>query len=164
MTENLFILAASGGNPITNITTTFGVNWGMFISQLIAFGIVAFLLNKFAYKPVLEVLEKRKQRIAEGEENLKKIAEDLKDAEAKKSEIISEANAKAEKMISEARESAEVVAAKKREEAGKEAATIVATKLDNGSSSLCCAISRAGDGHILRFEYRKRRPVSLGTG
>ena len=86
-----------------------------------------------AFGPILEMLEKRKQRIAEGEENLKKIAEDLKDAEAKKAEIISEANAKAEKMISEARESAEAVAEKKREEAGKEAASIVAKAHEAGA-------------------------------
>ena len=49
----------------------------------------------------------RRKRIAEGEENLKKIAADIEAAETTKAEIISEANSKADTLIGEARESAE---------------------------------------------------------
>ncbi|MEC8658968.1 MAG: ATP synthase F0 subunit B, partial [Verrucomicrobiota bacterium] len=126
--ESTLILIAASGAPDEEMSVVeqFGFDSYKLIAQALTFVAVWFILKWKAYGPILEMLEKRKQRIAEGEENLKKIAEDLKDAEAKKSEIISEANAKAEKMISEARESAEAVAAKKREEAGKEAATIIA--------------------------------------
>ena len=125
--ESTLILIAASGAPDEEMSVVeqFGFDSYKLIAQALTFVAVWFILKWKAYGPILEMLEKRKQRIAEGEENLKKIAEDLKDAEAKKSEIISEANAKAEKMISEARESAEAVAAKKREEAGKEAATII---------------------------------------
>ena len=128
----LEILAAAGGAEGKTISEQFGIDSYKLIAQVLTFVTVWFILKWKAFGPIHEMLEKRKQRIAEGEENLKKIAEDLKDAEAKKSEIISEANAKAEKMISEARESAEAVAAKKREEAGKEAATIVAKAHEAG--------------------------------
>lgn len=132
--ESTLILIAASGAPDEEMSVVeqFGFDSYKLIAQALTFVAVWFILKWKAYGPILEMLEKRKQRIAEGEENLKKIAEDLKDAEAKKSEIISEANAKAEKMISEARESAEAVAAKKREEAGKEAATIIAKAHEAG--------------------------------
>ena len=126
------LAAAGGGAGEQSIADQFGVDWMKLIAQVLTFVTVWFILKWKAYGPILEMLEKRKQRIAEGEENLKKIADDLKDAEAKKSEIISEANAKAELMINEARESAEAVAEKKREEAGKEAAAIVSKAHEAG--------------------------------
>ena len=134
--NNIFGIIAAAGADVAgkqSIAEQFGFDWYKLIAQVLTFVAVWFILKWKAYGPILEMLEKRKQRIAEGEENLKKIAEDLKDAEAKKAEIISEANAKAEKMISEARESAEAVAEKKREEAGKEAASIVAKAHEAGA-------------------------------
>ena len=94
-------LAAAAENPLTQITSEFGVNWGLFISQLIAFSIVAVLLNKFAYKPVLEVLEQRKAKIAEGLENADKIKAELEQAESTRKEIIEKANAQANALIEE---------------------------------------------------------------
>lgn len=126
MLENLFILAASAENPITNITRTFGVNWGLFISQLIAFGLLAFLLNKFAYKPVLEVLETRKQRIAEGLENAEKIKTELAETEQARKEILEKANNQAGKLIEEGREAAEKVREAETQKAVKEAEQIIA--------------------------------------
>ena len=102
-------LAAAAENPLTQITSEFGVNWGLFISQLIAFSIVAVLLNKFAYKPVLEVLEQRKAKIAEGLENADKIKAELEQAESTRKEIIEKANAQANALIEEAREAAQTV-------------------------------------------------------
>jgi len=102
-------LAAAAENPLTQITSEFGVNWGLFISQLIAFSIVAVLLNKFAYKPVLEVLEQRKAKIAEGLENADKIKAELEQAESTRKEIIEKANAQANALIEEAREAAQKV-------------------------------------------------------
>ena len=47
------------------VTQTFGLNLHHFVSQVISFCIVAFCLHRFAYKPVLEALAERKQRIAD---------------------------------------------------------------------------------------------------
>ena len=119
---------ASGGN----VLTTFGVDFPKFAAQVILFGIVYKILSRFAFKPITSLLEERTKRIAEGEENLKKIAKDLEETELKRSEIIAEANSKAELLISEARQSADALAEKKRDEATKEAATIVAKAHDVG--------------------------------
>ncbi len=109
MTDTFSILAASAENPVTAITREFGVNTGLFVSQLIAFSIVAFLMHKLAYKPVLEVLETRKAKIAEGLENADKIKAELEQAEATRKEIIEKANTQANSLIEEAREAAQKV-------------------------------------------------------
>ncbi len=57
---------AADGGIIHQTATQFGVTWPLFISQVISFAVVAFLLQRFAYKPILKVLEERRQRIAEG--------------------------------------------------------------------------------------------------
>ena len=70
MTE--FIVLAADGGVVSDITKTFGVNWQLFISQLIAFIVVALVLKKFAYKPVLDMLDQRRERIAQAEANAEK--------------------------------------------------------------------------------------------
>lgn len=96
---------------------TFGWNPQLFFSQVISFIIVAFLLRRFAYKPVLAILEERRQRIAEGLLNADKIKQQLAEAEQRHAEVLAKANEQAQKMIDEARESAAHVADRKEQEA-----------------------------------------------
>ncbi len=84
----------------------FGVDWPHFIAQVISFSLVAILLQKFAYKPVLTVLEQRRQRISDGLANADKIKAELARTEASRQEILSQANAQANKLIEEARSAA----------------------------------------------------------
>jgi len=84
----------------------FGVDWPHFIAQVVSFGIVAFLLQKFAYKPVLSMLETRRQQIAEGIANAEKIKTELARTEAQRLEIMAQANGQATKLIEEARAAA----------------------------------------------------------
>ncbi len=51
-------------NIVASTAKQFGVDWPHFISQVISFGIVAFLLVRFPYRPILLVLEERRNRIA----------------------------------------------------------------------------------------------------
>ena len=66
----------------------FGVDLPHFIAQCISFGIVAFALYKFAYKPILTVLEERRQRIAESLKNADQIKVELANAQNKAREIL----------------------------------------------------------------------------
>jgi len=84
----------------------FGLNGPHFIAQVISFSIVAFALYKFAYKPILTVLEERRQRIAESLANAEKIKQELANAQAKAQEVFNQANVQANKFIEEARQSA----------------------------------------------------------
>ena len=125
---NMFILAQGGGLTDIARTTgeTFGFNLWMFLSQVVSFGIVALLLRKYAYKPILGVLEQRRQQIAEAQLNSEKIKQQLAEAEQRYQEILGKANGQAQKMIDEARESASHVAVRKEQEAVAAAEQIVA--------------------------------------
>lgn len=113
-------------NLVTDTAEQFGFDVKIFLSQIISFVIVALLLKRFAYKPILGVLEERRQRIAEGLLNAEKIKEQLAEAEKRYQEILSKGNAEAQKMIDEARASAGVIAERKQQEAIAAAEQILA--------------------------------------
>jgi F-type H+-transporting ATPase subunit b len=122
-----FILAAdSFGDMVKQTGETFGFDTKIFLSQVISFIIVALVLKRFAYKPILAVLEERRQRIQEGLLNAEKIKQQLAEAEQRHAEILAKANAQAQKMIDEARESAGIVAERKQQEAVAAAEQIMA--------------------------------------
>lgn len=96
---------------------TFGWNPWLFLSQVISFVIVALLLRRFAYKPILAVLEERRERIEQGLLNAEKIKKELAEAEERHAEILAKANAEAQKMIDDARSSAAHLSERKQQEA-----------------------------------------------
>jgi F-type H+-transporting ATPase subunit b len=124
---SIVILAAANLGEIARDTAeTFGFNVWLFLSQVISFTIVAVLLRLYAYKPILAVLEERRQRIAEGLLNADKIKKQLAEAEQRHAEILAQANAQAQKMIDEARASSTHLADRKQQEAIAAAEQIVA--------------------------------------
>src|SRR5437870_8920468 len=125
----ILILAQSSGGILDSakeIANTFGWNPQLFLSQVISFAIVAFLLRRFAYKPILAVLEDRRRRIEEGLINADKIKKELAEAQKRYQEIVAKANADAQKMIDEARESSAHLAERKQQEAIGAAEQIIA--------------------------------------
>jgi F-type H+-transporting ATPase subunit b len=104
----------------------FGLAWPKFLAQVLIFLSVYFVLNRFAFGPVIAMLEARRKRIADGEAKLEKIARDLAAAEENAKAITSKADADAGRMIKEATDSAASAAEKKRQEAISEAGDIVA--------------------------------------
>ena len=116
---HLTILAQASGltDMVKETAETFGWNLWLFLSQVISFVVVAVLLRRFAYKPILNILHERRERIAEGLRNADKIKQQLAEAEQRHAEILAKANAEAQKMIDEARESAGHVAARREQEA-----------------------------------------------
>src|SRR4051812_32761539 len=114
---NLILAADSFGEMVKQTGETFGFDTKIFLSQVISFIIVALVLRRFAYKPILAVLEERRRKIEESLLNSEKIKQHLAEAEQRHSEILAKANAQAQKMIDEARESAAHVAERKQQEA-----------------------------------------------
>jgi F-type H+-transporting ATPase subunit b len=96
--------AASG--PVERIVTTFGVNWPQLLAQVASFCIVCIILYRFAYRPVLEMLEVRRQQIAQGLANAEQIKAELARTEAQRQEVMARANVLASKLIEEARAAA----------------------------------------------------------
>src|SRR5437016_12946037 len=125
---NFMIAAQSGGfgEMMRDTAETFGWNSWLFLSQVISFLIVALLLRRFAYKPILAVLEERRRKIEEGQINAEKIRKELAEAQQRYAEILAKANAEAQKMIDEARESAAHLSERKQQEAITAAEQIIA--------------------------------------
>jgi len=126
---SILILAQSSSGILDSAketADTFGWNPWLFFSQVISFVIVALLLRRFAYKPILGVLEERRRRIEEGLLNADKIKKELAEAEKRYAEILAKANADAQKMIDEARESSAHLAERKQQEAVTAAEQIIA--------------------------------------
>jgi len=109
-----------------------GINLGLIIVQIIAFTIVFLTLNAWVYKPMLNMMETRKQKIAQGLEDARVAADARANAEKDAARIIAEAQAEANKVVREATEraasagkevkaAAEAEAAKARESAMAEA-------------------------------------------
>lgn len=96
--------AADGSKNIPQqIAETFGWNPTLFFSQLISFLVVAFLLQKFAYQPILQILVERRQKIAEGIASAEKAKAELASTHAKIQELLGQAGVQANKIIEEAR-------------------------------------------------------------
>lgn len=102
----LFAAAVEAENPAVAVARQFGWEWRLFVSQLVLFIIVALVLTKFAYKPLLAMLEMRRKQIAESLENAEKTKQELANAQVKAQEILNQASATGNKLIEEARQSA----------------------------------------------------------
>ena len=109
-----------------------GINLGLLIVQIIAFTIVFLTLNAWVYNPMLNMMETRKQKIAQGLEDARVAADARANAEKEAAKIVSDAQAEASKVVREATEraaaagkdvkaAAEAEAAKAREAAMAEA-------------------------------------------
>jgi F-type H+-transporting ATPase subunit b len=87
-----------------------GINLGYLIFQILNFSIVCILLYAWAYKPILNMMDKRKTKIAQGLEDARVASEARANAEQDAAKIMAEAQAKASQVIHEASERAEAVA------------------------------------------------------
>jgi len=145
--NTLLIAAAAPENPVAAIAEQFHVTWQLLISQIVLFVIVAVMLKKFAYAPVLKVLEERRQKIAEGLANAETIKQELAKAQAKAQEILSQANAQSNKLIEEARQAAAKVLEQETQKAVAAAQDII-TKA-----------RQASEAELVRMKTELRREV-----
>jgi F-type H+-transporting ATPase subunit b len=83
-----------------------GIHWQKLIIQAINFAVVLIVLWKFAYKPIFNILEARKAKIADGLANADKIKAELAKTEAERKRILEQAGDTANLMIEQAREAA----------------------------------------------------------
>lgn len=98
-----------------------GINLPKFLFQLINFGIVAFLLYTWLYRPVLNMLNERSERIAKG----------LKDAE-EANQRLANAQTEYDAEIAKARQEAAVIIQQAQERAKTQEADIIAKARTEG--------------------------------
>jgi F-type H+-transporting ATPase subunit b len=113
------------------IAHSLDLDWGLIVTQIIGFLLVLWILKAFAWKPLLKMLEARRQKIAGDIEEAEKIKSDaneileqyrsqLRDIEgearAKIQEAVSEGNRIATEIREQARDESRRILAKSREE------------------------------------------------
>jgi F-type H+-transporting ATPase subunit b len=146
----LIVLASIGSDLAQTAKSTadqFGWDVPHFIAQVISFSIVAATLYKFAYRPILQVLAARRERIAESLANAEKIQAELAKTEAARQEVLAQANAQANKLIEEARLAATRVLEQETQKAIAAAGQIVAKAKE------------ASDLELARMKNELRREV-----
>jgi len=147
-----------------------GIQWPKLIAQLVNFSIVLFVLWRFAYKPVFNLLEARRQKIADGIANAEKIKAELAATEAERKRVLAEAGDQAAKLIEEARAAAarvsevetqkaiaaaEQIIAKAREAAAQDHARMLA-ELKREVGRLVVQTTATVTGKVLNTEDQKR--------
>ena len=152
------------------IATVFGVDWPHLIAQIISFCIVCFILERFAYRPILKMLEERRRQIQLGQANAEKIQAELDKTEAQRQEVMRQANVQATRLIEEARAAAvrvqqqetqkaiataEQIIAKSREAAAQDYARMLA-ELKREVGQLVVRTTATVTGKILTPEDQRR--------
>src|SRR5215468_6063249 len=100
------LIIEAGGGQIGEIARTFGVDWTHLVAQMVSFSIVCVVLERFAYKPVLRMLEERRRQIAQGQANAEQIKAELNSIEEQRRKVLENANAEASRLIEEGRAAA----------------------------------------------------------
>jgi F-type H+-transporting ATPase subunit b len=109
--------AAEAKGPIEGIAATFGVDWPHLAAQMISFSIVCALLYLLAYRPILRMLETRRQQIAQGLANAEQIEAELARTRAARQDVLRQARQEAATLIDNARAAAARVRAEETQNA-----------------------------------------------
>lgn len=102
------------------LISALGIDWHVLTAQLINYGILFVALSVLLYKPVLKLLDDRRERIAKSMEDAKKIDQKLKEIEKERESMMKQLDQKSSALLSEAKKQAdgakaEMVAAAKNE-------------------------------------------------
>ena len=132
----LFIAAetapASGGivdqlkDTLFQVTDRFGVNLPAILAQVVSFSVVAFVLWRFAFKPVLATINERQRTIESGLKYAEEMQAKLAAAQQESAAILKKANADAARVVEEARKSAKEFLDKQTQEATAKASDVLA--------------------------------------
>ena len=101
-----------------------GIEWPLLISQLINFIILIILMRMFLYKPVLNMLNARKERIAQSMKDAERVSAAAREAEAEKGKVLDQARREAQEIRAQATRDAEKIAQDVRSRAETEATEI----------------------------------------
>lgn len=148
-----------------------GINLGYFLVQVFSFLIVFVLLSALVYRPLLNMLERRRQTIAQGLEDARLASEARANAEKDAQAVLAKAQQDAQQRTRQAAEAAEQVAREIKAAAEKEAAEIrVAAAAEAEQAKLqaltelrgqVAALSIAAAEKLIRESLDERRQRAL---
>ena len=105
---------------ILSLPSIIDPNPGTIFWMLIIFGIVFFVLKKFAWKPILNALKEREESIASALNSAEEAKKEVADLKADNEKIIAEARKEKDIILKEAKEIKEKIIAEAKEKANLE--------------------------------------------
>jgi F-type H+-transporting ATPase subunit b len=78
---------------------SFGVNWISLVWYLVLFVLVMFLLRRYAFGPILGLIDERQRSINESLDDAEKAARSVKESQEKAEKILWDASAEAQEII-----------------------------------------------------------------
>lgn len=100
---------------------TLGVDWSLLLAQIINFGVIAFILSYFIYKPVLKVIDERKEKTRKAMKDADDIERAKKDIEQARIDSMRKLDEESRGLMEKAKKHAETVQAELLEKARAEA-------------------------------------------
>ncbi len=116
--------AASGG-LVHDLVEKFGIDGVNIGMQMLSFGILAFVLYKFAIKPVLGTMDERTHKIQEGLKFAEETRKQLATAQQESATFIKNAQLEANKIIEEARKTSKELSDKTLKDATERATGLI---------------------------------------
>jgi F-type H+-transporting ATPase subunit b len=92
---------------MSELLTKLGIDWKLLIAQIVNFLVLLFVLWKFAYGPILAMLEKRQKKIEKGLADADEAHKNLEKSVEKQKEILKQARTEAKDIVEKSREQAE---------------------------------------------------------
>lgn len=83
-----------------------GIDWKLLLAQVVNFAILLWILKRYAYKPMLQMLDERTSKIERGLLDAEAAQVKLREMEEKEKAVLSEARAEAKKILAETDEAA----------------------------------------------------------
>lgn len=99
---------------------------GLLFWMIVSFGIVLFLLRKFAWKPILASLKAREESISDALNTAKKAKEEMVLLKSDNEKLIQQARAERDTMLKEARDTKDAIIAEAKTKAQADANKIMA--------------------------------------
>jgi F-type H+-transporting ATPase subunit b len=109
-----------------SLISTFHIDWKIIIAQMVNFGIVFFVLYRYAIKPLGKLMEERGNTISKGLTDAKENATKLALTEKEYAEALAQARKEASELITDAKKTAESEKTRIMEQAKTEANNILA--------------------------------------
>ena len=106
--------------------TKLGIDWKLLIAQIVNFLVLLFILYRFAYKPVLAMLEKRTKKIERGLKDADAAHKKLAESEERQKEILRKARLEANVIVEKSHKQAEKAKSEIAAEAKTQAEKIIA--------------------------------------
>jgi len=143
-------------------------DYGTIFWMVLAFGIVFFILAKFAWKPILKGLKDREESIDEALRSAELARAEMARLEASNEAILLEARAERDALLGEARKIREELIGKARDEAAREAEKVVEKahqQIENEKQAAIADIRRQiSDLSVLIAEKIIRQKLKEDTG